>query len=288
MIRPPTGITSFQTSQAQDTIHRPTYSGPSTTTRVVLAGLGGGIQAGTQAYAQAGMMREQWRGMTRATGTHSVEGIARVTSPAEQADVSAQGDVLLNQDQDVVNTAGTLSAAETEVLSDEHTEAELVPRPQPESRPRLQGYLEARLEDKGFELGSGAIERAHPLNGTAYEKDLGVKLFDPGRSSSWLPLGSAEDIRDLPNNLTESRKLAELEHPQFGGSGQTLMHIRNTHTGRQATINVPLDKKYLLSGRDVSPVFISTKTHQSITTDMFRENKHGLMDVCKQLSELTV
>jgi hypothetical protein len=148
--------------------------------------------------------------MARATETHLTEGTARVTSPAEQADVGVQGDILLDQDQEVLNTAGALSAAATESSSDEYTEAELVPRPQPESRPRLEGYLEARLEDKGFELGSGAIERAHPLNGTAYEKDLGVKLFNHGRSSGWLPLGSAVSTTRNARIAPAQRSINEL------------------------------------------------------------------------------
>ncbi|KAF2437247.1 hypothetical protein P171DRAFT_492347 [Karstenula rhodostoma CBS 690.94] len=71
-VRPPTGASYLPTSQAQETIHRPTYTGPSTATRVVLGGAAAGIQAGASAYVQIATLREHWRGFERTvTGENS-------------------------------------------------------------------------------------------------------------------------------------------------------------------------------------------------------------------------
>jgi hypothetical protein len=195
MIRPPTGITSFPTSQAQETIHRPEFSGPSTTTRVILAGLGSGVQAGTQAYAQASIMREQWktmpRNMVRATEGMSPERENFGARPSEQADIDSQGDVILDQDSQVNVAMDSPTGASADFSSNSAPTSESVLQPKPMTQPKLAGIVEAQFEDVGFEMGSGATEIANPLNGTAIERDRGVELFNNGRRSNWLPLGSA-------------------------------------------------------------------------------------------------
>lgn len=286
-IRPPTGVTTFRTSQAQETIHQPTWSGPSTTTRVILAGVGAGIQAGGQAYVQGSMMRDQWTGLARGTRqrAHPVTAAASDTGSATSYSNNTPdvNDVSIGQDQQVADAANASASATFEALSGEVVADEVTPNAQVVVRPRYQGALEVRFEDRGFEMGSGATERANPLNGDSIENDLGVELFNNGRRSNWLPVGSAvgwhmmsqqtqtyhaqDDCLNLPDDPSDERVLAEFEHRQFGGSGSTVMHVRNRHTGRQHTIDVPLDGSYLLTGQKVPPgaPFIATGTRQKLT-----------------------
>ncbi|KAF2030368.1 hypothetical protein EK21DRAFT_89057 [Setomelanomma holmii] len=319
-VQPPNGITLFPTAQPSEMRHHPTYSGPSTTTRVLLAGIAGGVHAGTQAYAQAGMMRENWRGMTRAvnsratsdsvhtteqqrdttTGNDLVSGIDElpnppvVTSSDHSFDNSPGASIDESPGTSITNDQQLLQAADSQTSDPPNTSLETRntydPIPPAQSRttsPRVEGNLEVKFEDQGFEMGSGATEIANPLNGPAYRKDLGVELFNNGRRSNWLGLGSAEDCLGLPKDANDDSMLAQFQHRQFGGSGTTLMHLRNTHTGRTETIDVPMRGRYIMSGRERAPgeMYISTGTHQSISTKMFRENTYGLKDVCERLSQ---
>lgn len=194
-IRPPTGITGFPTSQAQETIHQPTWTSPSTATRVMLAGVGAGIQAGGQTYVQGSMMRDQWTGFARGTRqrAHTVTATASDTGSATSQSINTSDapDMFIGQDQKIVEAANASASAVSEALSGEGTANEATPRVQVVSRPRYQGTLEVRFEDRGFEMGSGATERANPLNGDSIENDLGFGLLNNGRRSNWLPIGSA-------------------------------------------------------------------------------------------------
>ena len=252
-----------------------------------MAGLGAGIQAGGQAYVQGSMMRDQWTGLARGTrqSAHPVTAATSDTSSATSYsnDTSDAIDVSIDQDQQATDAADASASATLEALPGEVVAEDATPNAQAVARPKYQGALEVRFEDRGFEMGSGATERANPLNGDSIENDLGVQLLNNGRRSNWLPIGSAvgrhiisqqtqtyqmqDDCLNLSDDASDERVLAEFEHRQFGGSGSTVMHVRNRHTGRQHTIDVPLDNSYLLSGQKVPPgaPFIATGTRQKLT-----------------------
>jgi zona occludens toxin (predicted ATPase) len=76
-----------------------------------------------------------------------------------------------------------------------------------------------------------------------------------------------EDIKNLPDDSNDTRELSQFIHRQFGGSGATLIHFRNTQTGRTATINIPSEGRYVVVGGrkpDSSEFFINTSTCQSV------------------------
>jgi len=55
-----------------------------------------------------------------------------------------------------------------------------------------QGNLEVRIRSRGIDLGSGATESASSYDGQQlHRRDLGVQMFNNGRTSSFMPIGSA-------------------------------------------------------------------------------------------------
>ncbi|KAG9200701.1 hypothetical protein G6514_006721 [Epicoccum nigrum] len=236
-------------------------------------------------------MGDQWTGLARGT-RQSAHPVTAATSDAGSAtsyhnNTSDAIDVSIGQDQQVADAADASASATFEALPGEVVADEVTPNAQVVARPRYQGTIEVRFEDRGFEMGSGATERAYPLNGDSIENDLGVELLNNGRKSNWLPVGSADDCLNLPDDPSNERVLAEFEHRQFGGSGSTVMHVRNRHTGRQHTIDVPLNGSYLCNGIKVPPgaPFIATGTRQMLTTKMIRENILDIGNILKQISQ---
>lgn len=81
--------------------------------------------------------------------------------------------------------AAQQSSAASQLSSGETTAEQLEVLPTQAPTPRHQGPLEVRFEDREFEMGSGATERANPLSGVSIEYDLGIGLFNNGRRSNW-------------------------------------------------------------------------------------------------------
>ncbi|KAF5664287.1 hypothetical protein FHETE_7170 [Fusarium heterosporum] len=61
-----------------------------------------------------------------------------------------------------------------------------------------QGDLEVRIRSRGADIGSGATEYSSSYDQQQqYPRDLGVRFFNQGRESSFMPIGSAQSLLEL-------------------------------------------------------------------------------------------
>lgn len=117
------------------------------------------------------------------TETDSVE-----TPNVNQGEGQLLNAASFNQDTTLAPTSEVIEQEESQIV-------------QPaQAYPVRLGRFEARITSHGVDLGSGAVERAHPLNGEPWSHDQGVRLLTGQRQSRWMDLGSA--VCPLPTMAT--------------------------------------------------------------------------------------
>ncbi|KAJ4391095.1 hypothetical protein N0V93_004710 [Gnomoniopsis smithogilvyi] len=132
----------------------------------------------------------------------------RYTRPKVSNETSETLGIIIDQNPQIMDAAAAQqSSAASQLSSGETTAEQLEVLPTQAPTPRHQGPLEVRFEDREFEMGSGATERANPLSGVSIEYDLGIGLFNNGRRSNWLPLGSATKM--IRDNTLDLRNILE-------------------------------------------------------------------------------
>jgi hypothetical protein len=219
----PSSMQFVPTAEGQESRHRPTYSGPSPVARAALGGLGGLAQGAASSYVQYAMMARiaqneaessmrshQDRSHTgrsdRLAGSDSgtsIAGESRITGQPDVhdtiTDASSEQQVETNVDSEPLNNINAQTSTQTEDHERASMQSETVttssnPATSDQSHGQgdpAVGDIEVRIRHEGSEFGSGGWEHARPLDGAAHDRDIGLSLFAPSRSSSSMRLGTA-------------------------------------------------------------------------------------------------
>lgn len=118
------------------------------------------------------------RAETTQGNTRSLEDSISATTPLQNKDLAKSMDAsqqnVTQQNQTTTTTSPTTSNAGTR------------------QKPVPRGDIEVRIRSRGTDIGSGATEHSSSYDQQQkHTRDLGVRLFNQGRQSSFMPIGSA-------------------------------------------------------------------------------------------------